>query len=152
MRYIYTAAAQPNPEPDTGSAHTPLCLLKLGKLKGSGPHQPSHAIPFTGPQSSGKVGRDEENDDDDDDDDDGDGDGDDADVRCVGEEEEGNLTGWVTSVGGVVVAVALLTVPVPAVFGTDDVRLLEGRAGGERKRRREEEEEGGDKSLKKKTV
>lgn len=35
-----------------------------------------------------------------------------------------------TSVGGVVVAVALLAVAMAAVFGADDVRFLKGRAGG----------------------
>lgn len=35
-----------------------------------------------------------------------------------------------TPVGGVVVTVSLFAVAVAAVFGADDVSLLEGRAGG----------------------
>lgn len=43
--------------------------------------------------------------------------------------QERGLTGGMTSVGGVVVAVALLAVAVAAVFGADDVGFLKGRAG-----------------------
>lgn len=35
------------------------------------------------------------------------------------------LTGGMASIGGIVVAVSLLTVSVAAVFGADQVRLLE---------------------------
>lgn len=56
---------------------------------------------------------------------------------------EAGLTGRMTPVGGVVVTVSLFAVAVAAVFGADDVGLLECRAGGAEGRRGEERERGG---------
>lgn len=50
---------------------------------------------------------------------------------------EAGLTGRMTPVGGVVVTVSLFAVAVAAVFGADDVGLLECRAGGAEGRRGE---------------